>query len=203
MENATDLTVTLIIFLFPLAYSPGPGNLFFAANGARFGFWRTFPAATGYHAATWLVTFGIGWGFGKMAADFPGMLFLIKYLGSAYVFFLAWRLLRAGAVNGDGDVKSKPASFFDGAVLLIFNPKAYLIISAMFTQFGAADAHSQLLLIMWITTVFTLNNWIAFSLWTYAGDRLLRGFRNETRAKRLNAILAMTLAGVAVWMLVN
>ena len=38
-----EITIALIIFLFPLAYSPGPGNMFFATNGARFGFATTVP----------------------------------------------------------------------------------------------------------------------------------------------------------------
>ncbi len=33
----TQTTIALVLFLAPLAYSPGPGNLFFAATGARFG----------------------------------------------------------------------------------------------------------------------------------------------------------------------
>ncbi len=43
----------LLVFLFPLACSPGPGNMFFAANGAWFGFGATIPASLGYHIATW------------------------------------------------------------------------------------------------------------------------------------------------------
>ena len=39
--------VALIIFLFPLAFSPGPGNMFFAANGVRFGFAKTLSANFG------------------------------------------------------------------------------------------------------------------------------------------------------------
>lgn len=57
-----EITIALIIFLFPLAYSPGPGNMFFAANGARFGFAATVPSNIGYHIATWLVTVVIGLG---------------------------------------------------------------------------------------------------------------------------------------------
>jgi threonine/homoserine/homoserine lactone efflux protein len=33
----TETILALIIFLLPLAFSPGPGNMFFAAIGARFG----------------------------------------------------------------------------------------------------------------------------------------------------------------------
>ncbi|OED50376.1 hypothetical protein AB838_02405 [Rhodobacteraceae bacterium (ex Bugula neritina AB1)] len=56
-------TAALIMFLFPLAYSPGPGNLVFAASAARFGFAATVPANAGYHLATWIVTAAIGLGF--------------------------------------------------------------------------------------------------------------------------------------------
>ena len=56
-------TFALLLFLFPLAYSPGPGNIFFAANGARFGFRLTMQANIGYHIATWGVTMVIGFGF--------------------------------------------------------------------------------------------------------------------------------------------
>ena len=37
--------------------------MFFAANGARFGFAKTLSANFGYHLATIIVTFLIGFGF--------------------------------------------------------------------------------------------------------------------------------------------
>ena len=55
--------LALLFFLFPLAFSPGPGNMFFAANGARFGFLNTLSANFGYHLATIIITFLIGFGF--------------------------------------------------------------------------------------------------------------------------------------------
>ena len=38
---------SLVAFLLPLAYSSDPGNMFLAANGARFGFRPTVPANLG------------------------------------------------------------------------------------------------------------------------------------------------------------
>ena len=55
--------LALLLFLFPLAFSPGPGNMFFAANGARFGFFNTLAANFGYHLATIIITFILGYGF--------------------------------------------------------------------------------------------------------------------------------------------
>ncbi|MEL7345257.1 MAG: LysE family transporter, partial [Pseudomonadota bacterium] len=91
--------LALIGFLFPLAYSPGPGNLFFAANGARFGFGATVPATTGYHLATWAGTLAIGLGLAAVLERFPQVFVVVQYAGGAYVLWLAWTLMRAGSLG--------------------------------------------------------------------------------------------------------
>ena len=107
--------------------------MFFAANGARFGFGSTILASAGYHIATWIVTAAIGFGFISALEKFPDAFSALKIAGSLYVLWLAWRLFRSGAI--EGSVEAKPASFMDGVVLLLLNPKAYVIIALMFTQF--------------------------------------------------------------------
>ncbi len=201
----TELTLKLVLFLMPLAYSPGPGNMFFAANGARFGFAKTIGANAGYHLATWVVTLAIGLGFGWIATQFPTFLTTIKYVGSAYVFYLAWCLLRAGTIGEEA--KTRHVRFMDGVILLVLNPKAYVIIALMFTQFtntGAITGEAARFgLVLWITTVFTVNNLLAFSLWAWAGDRLASAFRRDADARKLNALFGGVLGCVALWMLLG
>ena len=91
--------LALLVFLFPLAYSPGPGNMIFAANGARFGFLATLPANLGYHLATWLGTFAIGLGFARLLEAVPTAFIVIKLAGVAYVLWLSWKLIRAGSTD--------------------------------------------------------------------------------------------------------
>ncbi|WP_306150851.1 LysE family translocator [Roseovarius sp. MMSF_3281] len=188
----------LLIFLFPLAYSPGPGNLFFAANGARFGFRATLWATAGYHLATWVVTALIGFGLLRALQAAPGVFHILQMAGAGYVLWIAWGMLRAGALDKAG--KARPASFMDGVILLLLNPKAYVIITLMFTQFLAPGAVNHVGLVLMITTVFTLNNLFAFSLWTMAGDRLAGIFARDSSARRLNLLFGTMLAAVAVWM---
>ena len=194
----TELTIALVLFLFPLAYSPGPGNLFFAANGARFGLRSTIPASAGYHIATWLVTLAIGLGLAAIVHEYPEVFAIIKVPGSLYVLWLAWKLLRSGMMKSDQEPTS--ASFWDGVILLVLNPKAYFIIAAMFAQFLNSGSSDQLVFILLITTVFTLNNLIAFTSWTILGDRFARSFREESNARILNLVFGSLLALVAVWM---
>lgn len=195
------LSVALVLFLAPLAYSPGPGNLFFAANGARFGFRRTVPANAGYHVATLVVTVAIGFGFEWISHRAPQLLGIIRYVGAAYVMFLAWRLARAGTLAGD--IEAGSAGFLDGVVLLLLNPKAYLIIALMFTQFtGIVDVHRGLF-VLWVATLFTLNNLVAFSLYAAVGDGITSRWRSVGSARLSNLIFAAVLAAVAFWMLLS
>ncbi|MGC1428460.1 MAG: LysE family translocator [Albidovulum sp.] len=189
----------LMLFLFPLAYSPGPGNLFFAANGARFGFGQTLMANLGYHAATFTVTSLIGLGFAGVMVGAPNGFAGLRIIGSLYLFWLAYRLARAGASEGR---EAQTAGFLDGAILLVLNPKAYVIIALMFSQFlpsGPVDPARILL----ITSAFTANNCVAFSLYAVVGDRLAAGLRHSAKAQRLNLAFGSLLALTAVWMLVS
>ena len=194
-----QITIALVIFLFPLAYSPGPGNLFFAANGARYGFRATLPANAGYHLATWAVTAAIGFGFLATLNRSPEIFVVLKTAGALYVLWIAWKIFRSGTLRGDAD--AVPATFFDGIILLLLNPKAYVIITVMFTQFLGQTSAGPSKEVILITSVFTLNNLMAFSIWTFAGDKIARYFRTSKSAGKLNAILGTILAIVAIWML--
>lgn len=187
----------LIVFLFPLAYSPGPGNMFFAALGARYGLIATLPANLGYHLATLIVSFAIGAGF-AIALDPNSYSFvLIQKLGAAYILWLAWKLHRSHA-----NIKlapARPVGPMDGAVLLLLNPKGYLIMALMFSQFPSPDITGTAS----VAALFTLNNMLAFLIWTAAGQTLARLFNSPRAAHRLNAGFALCLAGVALWLLVG
>ncbi len=181
----------LILFLFPLAYSPGPGNLFFAANTARFGFWAMVPANVGYHVATFWVTLLVGGGFLQTAAQFPQVFVVIKGAGAVYVAWLGWRVMRVGVAKET--YVAQGAGFWDGVVLLVLNPKAYLIMGLMFSQFSQAN--------IWVVTgIFTLNNMLAFVVWSLAGDVIARRFREPKRAAQMNGLLGGMLIVVAIWM---
>ena len=189
--------LALLAFLFPLAYSPGPGNLLFAANGARFGFRSTIPASTGYHLATVSVTFLLGIGFLKAVAMAPNVLATLHVAGALYVMWLASKLWHTEASGG---TKAKPIGFLAGFVLLLLNPKAYVIIGLMFSQF--LDQGTDLARIATISIVFMLNNLVAFTLWTLIGDAIARRLRSEANTLRVNRLFAGALGIVGVCILV-
>jgi len=194
-----ELTIALVFFLFPLAYSPGPGNLFFAANGARFGLGATMPAMAGYHVATLIVTMAIGLGFSVVIEEFPQLFLIVKWAGSVYIMYLAWMFVRAGMMGDAGE--ARPAGFLDGGLLLVLNPKAYMIMVLMFTQFLGATRSDYTAAVFWISFVFTINNLIAFTAWALVGDQILARFRDAASSRKMNLIFGIVLAAVAIWMM--
>jgi threonine/homoserine/homoserine lactone efflux protein len=184
----------LILFLAPLAYSPGPGNLFFAATGARFGLRFALPALTGYHVATIVVTFAIGLGFAGASSLAPQFLPLLRLAGTGYIFWLALGFLRAG-LNADS-ADPVPVGFSGGGLILLLNPKAYLIIILMFSQFHIVSPAASLAL----SVAFTANNLVAFLAYTLAGDRLMRSLRRRDRARWIDIAFALVLALTGLWL---
>lgn len=185
----------LLLFLFPLAYSPGPGNMFFAALGARYGLAASLPANLGYHLATFITSFAIGAGFSIALSPDSRAFALIQMLGALYILWLAWRLYRSH--SGPVFANTRPAGAIDGAILLLLNPKGYLIMALMFSQFpGNTLATTGI-----IAAVFTLNNMVCFLVWTIAGQTLARLFNTPTAAHRLNTGFAACLGLVALWLL--
>jgi threonine/homoserine/homoserine lactone efflux protein len=201
VTSMTESTLALLIFLFPLAYSPGPGNMFFAANGARFGLAATLRANFGYHLATWLVTCAIGLGFLAAFERFPQVFYGLQIIGALYVLWLAASMVRMGALHSPST--ARPAGFWSGFILLIVNPKAYLIITLMFSQFLIGAETGRLLAVVLIASVFTLNNMLAFVIWAAIGEGIARRFRAPNSARRLNLLFGAMLGMVAIWMLVR
>lgn len=200
LNRMTLFFPALLAFLFPLAYSPGPGNMFFATQGPRFGFTATLTANIGYHIATLFVAGLIGAGLLSVLNPGSWLFSVLKTAGSFYVLWLAWKMLWAGKVNAATDHAGR-AGFVDGVLLLCLNPKAYVIIILMFSQFSTARSEGMIVQVALISLVFTLNNFVAFVTWTLAGEVLGRLFRSEIGSCWLNKFFATLLATIAVWML--
>ena len=210
----------LIAFLFPLAYSPGPGNTFFAAIGASRGPRAAVPALVGYHGATFVVTAAIGLVLGATVLMHSAFVLVLSAAGSLYVLWLAFTFIRSARSRAQSAARSGPTSSessgspesalppapvqnigaWSGAIVLLLNPKAYYIIVVMFAQFLRPESNGGIAAVLFITAIFTINNLIAFIIWTVGGRMLTALFRGERAQQVIDYLFAATLIGVAIWM---
>ena len=115
----------LLGFTFATSVTPGPNNAMLTASGANFGFRRAVPHMLGIILGFPAMVLAIGLGLGTVFSALPWLHLALKYVGAAYMLYLAWRI--ATAERGKGAAAAKPISFFEAAGFQWVNPKAWIM----------------------------------------------------------------------------
>ena len=126
----------LLIFagaLLVAAGSPGPSIAALVARVIAHG-WRDalpFAAAMWIGEALWL-TLAV-YGLAALAETLHGAFLVVKYLGIAYLLYLAWKMWRAPAVPASASAASRTATgmFLAGLAVTLGNPKIMVFYLAL------------------------------------------------------------------------
>lgn len=186
------LTLLLSLCLFTLAMSitPGPNNVMLTASGLRFGFRRTIPHMLGICVGVMLMVLGVGLGMSSLFSAFPLLYPVLKYVGAAYLLYLAWRIMRAGSPGRAGE-HAKPFTFLQAAAFQWVNPKAWImVIGAIATYLPQQGFLGNLLLLM---LIFGAVNLPSIAVWAYAGSLLREVLHTKRAVQIFNTGMALLL----------
>lgn len=146
-------TSTLLLFaatVLPLICTPGPDMLFIASQaigGAPAGLRATAGVCAGYVVHSLLVALGLA----ALIAASPLLFEALRWIGVAYLAWLACRLLRSAMQSGAPQVAAATAArpFRRGFLTAALNPKGMMVYFAILPQFmhGSDPAASQALLL--------------------------------------------------------
>ena len=190
--------VALVGFAFAGSVSPGPNNAVLWASGMRFGFRRTIPHVLGTALGIGALVIGVAAGIGAFIDAVPAAELGLKVVGSAYLLFVAYLVLRGEGI-GSADV-SNPLSVWQGITFQCVNPKAWIFaIAAVGTFLPGA--------LPWLAGVGLLTGILMFvvvgssSIWAAGGAALGRVVENERTRHAVSIALAVVLvASVAlIW----
>lgn len=129
--------IVLLAFLpagLALNLTPGADMLFCIGQGMRRGPGAAWAASGGIACGGFVHGLLAGLGLGALVAAHPGLFDLIRWVGVAYLLWLAWTSLRARAPGAAGPEGSARA-FRDGFVVNLTNPKVILFVLAFVPQF--------------------------------------------------------------------
>ena len=126
-----------------LAVTPGPDMLLSLsrslAQGSRAGIVSALGSAAGFYVHAVAAALGLSGAFAYVPAAYDA----VRYAGALYLAFLAWQLLRSGAVLPVSPARVGPASlsriFRQAFLVNLLNPKAILFFIALFPQFLQGD----------------------------------------------------------------
>jgi threonine/homoserine/homoserine lactone efflux protein len=171
--------------------TPGPNNSLLLASGSRFGFRRTAPHVAGTAVGMGGLVFAVAGGVGVVLLAVPGIDLALKVIGSAYLLYLAARIL--GSRGAGATVAARPLGLLGGVGFQFANPKGWLFALAAagtflppgLTPLAGAVAVAATCAVVILGTA---------AVWA-AGGAALHRLTDDGRAQRVvNVALALVLA---------
>jgi threonine/homoserine/homoserine lactone efflux protein len=184
-----------------LAVAPGPDNLFVLAqsaiSGRRAGLLVVLGLCTGLLFHTAAVALGLAALFAASALAFTAL----KWIGAAYLCYLAWQAFRApvGDAAAQGTPRRTLAQLYRrGIVMNVTNPKVSIFFLAFLPQFVAPERGSVALQVVWLGFVFMVATLVVFgALAVFAGSAGERLRRSPRAQKTLNWLAGAVFIGLA------
>lgn len=184
-----------------LGLSPGPDNIFVLTqsimHGRSAGIIITLGLCTGLMVHTSLVAFGVAVLFQTSLLAFN----ILKYLGAAYLLYLAWMAFRAPSdaitIN-----KEKALSLWQlyrrGIIMNITNPKVSIFFMAFLPQFADPARGSMTLQLIILGGIFITATILVFGTISQiagiAGGWITRSSKAQSLLHKIAGIVFLSLA---------
>jgi threonine/homoserine/homoserine lactone efflux protein len=182
----------LILFVLVSTITPGGATALATASGAHYGYRRSLPLIAGIAVGLGSMAAFAAAGLGGVILAWPSLQFAMKFIGTCYLLWLAWKMSLSGPPHLNATV-SKPTSFIGAAWLVWHNPKGWAMALGAAASFAAiATAPWSLGAVLGIT--FALGAVLSLSLWCLAGLLLARLIKTDAQWRVLNVMLGLLLA---------
>jgi threonine/homoserine/homoserine lactone efflux protein len=191
----TEQAVAFVVFSVAAAGTPGPSNALLTATGANVGVLRGLPALFGVGAGMGLMMFVVALGLGSVLLDNPTVMTGVKWLGAAFLCWLAWRIATAGSTMAGG---GRPIGFFGAAAFQWVNPKSWLICASAAAAFLQAGTGSALTQSAALAITFVLAALPSCFPWLAFGAVLQRFLRTERAARVFNLTMGVLIAASVI-----
>lgn len=189
------------LYMISMTLTPGPNNLMLTASGANFGFQRTLPHLLGIVGGCFLLFAGIALGLGVLFERYPNLQLALRWIGSAYLLYLAWKIASAPPPDLNSDVTRRPLTFWQAALFQFANPKAWVMGLALIAGFLPPDGNAltNALLLVGFAELVALP---CCALWAAFGSFIGQKIRTERAWRRFNITMG-ALTAACVWMILS
>ncbi|MBX3632512.1 MAG: threonine transporter RhtB [Acidovorax sp. SCN 68-22] len=190
-----------------LGITPGPDNLFVLVQSAQRGWRAGMAVVVGLCVGLVFHTAAVALGLAALFAASATAFSVLKYLGAAYLAWLAWQSLRPrgeapAAQDGAGPEVAAGSAWRmvgRGMVMNLTNPKVLIFFLAFLPQFADPARGSvapQIMLLGVVFMVATLLVFGAIAVFSGAFGTLL--LRSERAQRWLNRAAGLVFLGLAV-----
>ena len=191
-----ELILALAVYNFIMYATPGPNNSILTASGIKFGFIRSIPNVLGIPTGHGLQLALVCLGLGSLFIKYPIFFDVLRYVGSAYILYLAYKMFGSLNISKSED-RSRPLNYYEAILFQFVNPKAWVICSTAVTLYYPINVNI-LVGTLFMVVMSTIVNIPSISIWAYGGSIIRQYLGNEKLKKTIELLLAIMLIGTAV-----
>ena len=182
--------LSIALFWFVTAYTPGPNNVIASYSGFNFGINKTIPHILGVTLGfTSLVIFLVV-GLINVFKLFPIIQIVIKYLGTIFLVYLAYKI--ASSTKSKDIKRENPVKFIETFFFQYLNPKGVtvaIIVVSTYVEYGE-NYVNYATQIVFLAFLFSLSS---ITLWTFIGKFLSKFATNDKFIKYFNYVMSVLL----------
>ncbi|RBP85596.1 LysE family translocator [Marinomonas rhizomae] len=194
--------LALAMFAFVTSVTPGPNNIMLLASGAQFGFRRTLPHMLGIVLGVASLLLSTLMGLGALFTWYPPLYSVLKWVGCAYLLWLAWKIGSAPVGNLETTVSSSPMNWWQALLFQYVNPKAWMMAIGCVSSFAiAGDLYVQSG--FWMIVLFAAMGFPAISIWAWAGVSIRRWLTDQKRQRIFNFCMGVATASTLLLIIGN
>ena len=190
-----ELFVALVGYYIVMYITPGPNNTMLTVSGIKFGFIRTIPhlfgIPTGHAVQLTLVCLGLG----TIFETYPEVQEILKWIGSGYLLYLAWRML--GSLKVGNQDTSSPLKFYEAIIFQFVNPKAWVICITAVSLFFPSE-ENFIISILFLVLISSSTNLPCISCWAIFGTGIKRFLKNQRIKLAVEWLMAILLLLTAI-----
>lgn len=192
----------MALFAFVGSISPGPVNVMATYAGARYGWRKASIQVLGASLAFVLVVMVCGVMLSGMSEQVPVIVPVMRWIGSAYLLYLALRILLLPGLDLQQSAEVSSAGLLgQGALVQVLNPKAWIFASSGVSLYVLNQANLAQAL-GWFCLIALVVCFTGVGIWAVLGQSLVSWLNSRQRQRLFQFILAamLTVSIVLIWM---
>jgi len=181
---------SIALFWFVTAYTPGPNNVVASYSGFNFGITKTLPHIFGVTLGFTSLVLFLSIGLINFFKLFPIVQVVIKYLGTLFLLYLAYKIAFSSASS---EIKKEnPVKFIETFLFQYLNPKGVsvaIIVVSNYVELGSnyINYATQVVVLAFLFSSTSIT------LWTFIGKFLRKFATNEKFIKYFNYAMSSLL----------
>ncbi len=182
----------MVLFSWAMALTPGPNNTVLLTLSAAYGPRSTIPHLVGIVIGISVMFGAISAGLGALFEAYPVTYQVLKWVGFAYILWMAWGILRTSGLDSP-DVSQLPTGWIRSTIFQVVNPKAWIVLGAFVTAFVPTDQGAWPIVLSGV--IFMVATVPLSLVWIGAGHILGRLLTTPTSRRIFTTVMALALVG--------